>query len=75
MTANTKNGGVAGIDGMMEPEEVAKITIDGMEEGRFLITPHMTVREYQKKKAENPERWIRGMRKLYNEYGNLLKSK
>ena len=72
MTAKMDNGGIAGIDGMLEPEDVAKFTINGMIKGKFLITPHMIVREYQKKKASNPERWIKGMRKLYKKFGNLF---
>ena len=70
MTAAMKNGGVAGIDGMLEPEEVANITIKSIKKGIFLITPHNVVREYQKLKIENPERWIKGMRKLYKKYGD-----
>ncbi len=70
MTAAMKDGGVAGIDGMLEPDEVAKITINSIKKGDFLITPHTVVREYQKIKSENPERWIRGMRKLFKQYGD-----
>ena len=40
MTENLKNGGVAGIDGMLEAKEVASITLDAMKKGKFLITPH-----------------------------------
>ena len=68
MTENLKNGGVAGIDGMLEAKEVASITLDAMKKGKFLITPHQAVRKYIKIKAGDTDRWILGMRKLYNKY-------
>ena len=68
MTENIKNGGVAGINGMLEAEEVAKISLDQMAMGKFLITPHEIVRKYLKIKADDTEKWIIGMRKLYKKY-------
>ncbi len=73
MTSKMKNGGIAGIDGMLEADEVAKFTLDGIQSGRFLITPHESVRKYQKFKAENPEKWIIEMRKLNEKFGMLYK--
>ena len=70
MTENIKNGGVAGINGMLEASEVAKITLEEMSKGKFLITPHEVVRKYIKIKAEDPEKWIIGMRKLYKKFVN-----
>ncbi len=68
MTENIENGGVAGINGMLEPKEVAKITLDNMALGKFLITPHEIVKKYIKIKAEDPDKWIIGMRKLYKQF-------
>ncbi len=68
MTEGIKNGGVAGINGMLEPQEVAKFSIDQMAMGKFLITPHDIVKKYIKIKAENTDQWILGMRKLYEKY-------
>ncbi len=68
MTENIINGGVAGINGMLEPSAVAKITLDYMALGKFLITPHEIVKKYIKIKAEDPDKWILGMRKLYKKY-------
>lgn len=68
MTENIKNGGVAGINGMLEPEEVAKFTLNKMLLGNFLITPHEIVRKYIKIKAEDTDKWIIGMRKLYKKF-------
>ena len=68
MTANMKNGGVAGIDGMLEPEDVAKSVINTVSEGGFLILPHPIVGEYIKIKTSNYMRWLGGMRKLYAKF-------
>ncbi|MGB3722366.1 MAG: SDR family oxidoreductase [Pacificimonas sp.] len=56
--------GGADVDGIMEPADVARITVDAMERGDFLITPHDSVRGYMQAKASNYERWIGGMAKL-----------
>ena len=53
---------------MLEPKEVAKITLDNMALGKFLITPHEIVKKYIKIKAEDPDKWIIGMRKLYKQF-------
>ena len=48
----------------VEPAEVAQCVIEGLDEERFLILPHPEVAEYMRRKASDPDRWIRGMRKL-----------
>ena len=68
MTENIKNGGVAGINGMLEAAEVATITLDQMYLGKFLITPHDIVKKYIKIKADDTDKWILGMRKLYKKF-------
>ena len=68
MTANMKDGGVAGINGMLEANEVAEFALDKMLQGKFLITPHEIVNKYIKIKADDPDKWIIGMRKLYNKF-------
>ncbi|MBV1882739.1 MAG: SDR family oxidoreductase [Pseudomonadales bacterium] len=57
-------GGVAGVDGMIEPEELADTVIKGLEEERFLILPHPEVQAYRERKAQDTDRWLAGMRKL-----------
>ena len=64
MTADFENGGVAGVDGMIEPEEVAECTIEAIAKERFLILPHPTVEKYLRNKASGYDRWLAGMRRL-----------
>lgn len=52
------------VAGSLAPEEVAEIVVRGIEEERFLILPHPEVAEYFRRKADDYDRWIRGMRRL-----------
>ena len=52
--------------GMIEPEEVAEAVVLGLAEERFLILPHPEVAEYMQHLAADPERWIKGMRKMWS---------
>jgi NAD(P)-dependent dehydrogenase (short-subunit alcohol dehydrogenase family) len=69
MIANTEAGGVAGVDGLVEPEQVAECVVDALREERFLILPHPVVAEYMQRKAGDYDRWLRGMRRLQARYG------
>lgn len=60
--------GVASIDGMLEPEPVADACLQAIEEETFLVLPHPQVLNYFRKKAENYDRWIGGMKKLNRAY-------
>lgn len=51
-------------EGAVTPEEVAEAAVRGMEEERFLILPHPEVAEYFRRKANDYDRWLRGMRRL-----------
>ena len=64
MTAFVENGGVAGVDGMLEPEDVAAAVVDGLAREQFLILPHPEVLEYFRRKGSDYDRWINGMRRL-----------
>ncbi len=55
--------------GAVEPELVAELVISGLEEEKFLILPHAEVGEYFRNKANDYERWLRGMRKLQSGFG------
>jgi NAD(P)-dependent dehydrogenase (short-subunit alcohol dehydrogenase family) len=69
MTAGMEDGGVAGVDGMIEPEELAEVTIAGLREEAFLILPHESVRKYYARKGQDIDRWLAGMRRLADAYG------
>jgi NAD(P)-dependent dehydrogenase (short-subunit alcohol dehydrogenase family) len=51
-------------DGIVEPEYVAEVVTQAIREGRFLILPHPEVQTYVERKAADPDRWLRGMRRL-----------
>lgn len=48
----------------LEPDAVADMVVAGLADERFLILPHAEVAEYVRRKAADPDRWIRGMRRL-----------
>ena len=68
MTAGTVEGGVAGVDGMLEPDAVAAAVVAGLETEEFLILPHPVVADYFRRKADDYDRWLRGMRRLQARY-------
>jgi NAD(P)-dependent dehydrogenase (short-subunit alcohol dehydrogenase family) len=51
------------------PEMVADAVVRGLAEERFLILPHPQVAEYFRRKAEDYDRWLRGMRRLQEKWG------
>jgi len=53
--------------GLIEPEDVAEAVVAGIEAERVLILPHENVSGFLAFKGAEPERWIRGMRKLVRE--------
>lgn len=69
MTANTRNGGVAGVDGMLEPEQLADTVIETLAAERFLVLPHPEVLTYIQRKTADYDRWLGGMRKLQARFG------
>ncbi|HYM96247.1 MAG TPA: SDR family oxidoreductase [Candidatus Sulfotelmatobacter sp.] len=48
----------------LEPEAVAEAVVRGLHDERFLILPHPEVGEYFRRKAEDYDRWLNGMRRL-----------
>ena len=76
MTAMTDDdGGVAAVDGLMEPEQVADSVMEGLAEERFLILPHPEVQTYMERKVSDYDRWLNGMRRLQKRFleGQALK--
>jgi len=52
------------VEGSVSVEQVADAVIEGLGDERFLILPHPEVGEYFKRKANDYDRWLRGMRRL-----------
>ncbi len=51
-------------DQALEPADVAAAVVAAMREERFLILPHPEVAEYFRRKADDYDRWLAGMRRL-----------
>ncbi|MBV9039797.1 MAG: dehydrogenase, partial [Acidimicrobiia bacterium] len=49
--------------GSKAPEEVADVVVEGLRDERFLILPHPEVAEFFRRKADDYDRWLRGMRR------------
>ena len=52
------------VAGSVSPEEAAEAVVQGIGEEQFLILPHPEVLDYFQRKANDYDRWIRGMRRL-----------
>ncbi len=57
--------------GSVSPEDVAEAVVKGLGEERFLILPHLGVAEYYRRKADDYDRWLRGMRRLQQRIMNV----
>jgi NAD(P)-dependent dehydrogenase (short-subunit alcohol dehydrogenase family) len=54
-------------EGLLDPEDVAEAVVAGIREERFLILPHPAVADHMAIKATQPDRWLKGMRRLLRE--------
>ena len=70
MTADNPDG-VASVDGMMEPEVLCDSVVEALREERFLVLPHPEVLTYMQRKSGDYDRWLKGMRRLQEGYGNF----
>jgi short-subunit dehydrogenase len=59
---------VSAVDGTLEPDVVADSVIAAMEAEHFLILPHPSVLDYFRRKATDYDRWLGGMRRLYQRF-------
>lgn len=55
----------------IEPEAVAEAVVQGLREEAFLILPHPEVREYFRRKGDDYDRWLKGMRRLQARVGGF----
>jgi NAD(P)-dependent dehydrogenase (short-subunit alcohol dehydrogenase family) len=62
----TTTGGAAVLasGGVLEPEDVADAVVAGLRDERFFILPHPEVAGYVRRKADDHDRWLHGMRRL-----------
>jgi len=51
-------------DNALEPQAVAEAVLQGVRDERFLILPHPEVADYFRRKADDYDRWLKGMRRL-----------
>lgn len=51
-------------EGLMEPDQVAEVVVQGIREERFLILPHEAVADYMALRGAQHDRWLAGMRKI-----------
>lgn len=71
MTADM-GGGPAGGDGVLSADKVAKDVTGAMAEKRFMILPHAEVKKYFQNKANDHDKWIKGMNKLHMGFGKVM---
>lgn len=51
-------------DRVLTADDVARSVMDGLRAGRFLILPHPEAAEHFRRRAEDTDRWVDGMRRL-----------
>ena len=51
-------------DGIIEASELADTVVQTLREERFYVLPHPEVEDYVRRKGDNVDRWLHGMRRL-----------
>jgi hypothetical protein len=67
-----KASAVIGGGDVLAPEQAAERVLDGVEAERFLILTHPEMQEFVVGKAQDRDRWIRGMARLWSRAQALL---
>jgi NAD(P)-dependent dehydrogenase (short-subunit alcohol dehydrogenase family) len=67
-----KASAVIGGGDVLTPEQAAERILNGLEQNLFLILTHPEMHEFVVGKAQDPQRWIRGMTKLWSRAQSLL---
>jgi NAD(P)-dependent dehydrogenase (short-subunit alcohol dehydrogenase family) len=65
---DTVDAGPAGLDGVLEPDFVAKMTLDSIKQGKFLILPHEKVQKHNMRKVNDYERYLDNMGKISSKF-------
>jgi NAD(P)-dependent dehydrogenase (short-subunit alcohol dehydrogenase family) len=60
----TDGSAQAAVDGVLDPGQAAGIVLEAVRAEQFLILPHPDVATYERRRADDRERWLRGMRRL-----------
>ena len=69
------DGGVAGLDGMLEPEALADTVMETLASEAFLVLPHPEVLTYMRRKTDDYDRWLGGMRRLHDRFAEVYKER
>ena len=64
LAASGQAGDVVLKEAAIEPEQVGEALWEGLADGRFLILPHPAVGDYYRMRAEDTDRWLRGMNRM-----------
>jgi NAD(P)-dependent dehydrogenase (short-subunit alcohol dehydrogenase family) len=64
-------GAILEAGGVMSPQEVAAVAVEGVREGRFLLLPHPEVSRHIAVKGADPEKWLEGMRRAVRRAGSV----
>jgi NAD(P)-dependent dehydrogenase (short-subunit alcohol dehydrogenase family) len=59
-----REGSAASVDGVIEAETLADCVVRTMDSEQFLILPHPEVLDYMRRKTNDYDRWLGGMRRL-----------
>jgi NAD(P)-dependent dehydrogenase (short-subunit alcohol dehydrogenase family) len=51
--------------GFIQPTDVADAVVAAWSQGRFLILPHPQVAEFEQRRANDRDRWLKGMRRTW----------
>ena len=53
-------------EGLLSADNVADAVIEGLDAERFLILPQPWIADLMRRKADDPDRWLRGMARLHD---------
>jgi NAD(P)-dependent dehydrogenase (short-subunit alcohol dehydrogenase family) len=67
-----KASAAIGAGDVLAPEQAADRILEGLRENLFLILTHPEMQEFAVGKAQDPERWVRGMTRLWARTQSLL---